>query len=64
MGAEELAGQELGLTGLKAGKDVGVVVEAGAGCHGWESDGPGQELSRSPCHWFAPQSCSQEARRY
>lgn len=64
MGAEELAGQELGLTGLKAGKDVGVVVEAGAGCHGWESDGPGQELSHSPCHWFAPQSCSQEARRY
>ena len=28
MGAEELAGQVLGLTGLKAGKDAGVVAEA------------------------------------
>ena len=64
MGAEELAGQVLGLTGLKAGKDAGVVAEAGAGCHGLGSDEPGQELSHSPCHWFAPQSCSQGARMY
>ena len=44
MGAEELAGQVLGLTGLKAGKDAGVVAEAGAGCHGLGSDEPGQEF--------------------
>lgn len=50
MWAEELAEEELELTGLKAEKDVEVVAEAGAGCHGWGSDEPGQELSRSPCH--------------
>lgn len=41
MGAEELAGQELGLTGLKAGKDAGVLAEAGAGGRGWGSGAPG-----------------------
>lgn len=35
---------------MKAGKDAEVVAEAGAGCHGWESDELGQVLSRSPCH--------------
>lgn len=50
VGAEELAGQELGSTELKAVKDVGVVVEAGVGCHGWGSDELVQELSHSPCH--------------
>lgn len=50
MWAEELAEQEWERTGLKAGKDAEVVAGAGAGCHGWESDEPGQELSHSPCH--------------
>lgn len=50
MWAEEPAEQEWELTGLKVGKDVEVVAEAGAGCHGWESDEPGQEWSHSPYH--------------
>lgn len=64
MAAEELAGQELGQTVLKAGQDAGVVAVAVAVCHVWGSDELGQELSHSPCHWFAPQFCSQGARRY
>lgn len=53
----------LGWTALKAAMDAAAAAVAGAAARGWGSGEPAPGLSRSPCHWSAPQSCSQVAGR-
>lgn len=52
-----------GSTAPKAATDVAAVAAAGAAARGWGSGEPALGLSRSPCRWSAPQSCSQVAGR-
>lgn len=52
-----------GSTAPKAATDAVAGAAAGAAARAWGSGEPAPGLSRSPCRWSAPRSCSQVARR-
>lgn len=52
-----------GSTAPKAATDAAAAAAAGAAARAWGSGEPAPGWSRSPCHWSAPQSCSQVAGR-